>query len=106
MASYTSKTKVKDLPLRITANGTYFIDAKGASAGLGNFSTVYMKGNFDSGAFAVNITPDQTDDVADLPVTDGELISDGFVNILAKTAGIVIAVTGIASASTVDIWIK
>lgn len=96
MASYTSKTKVKDLPLSITADGKYFIEVGGPSAQTGNFNTIYALGGFGGGTVSISITPDGTDDTKDVPVPASALVTPGFVNILAKSRGIVIDVVGSA----------
>lgn len=104
MPAFTSKTKVQDLPLNITANGKYLIEVSGAAGSPGNFSSVYAIGSFGGGTVSVEVTPDATDDTKNVPVSASDLLASGFVNVVVKSRGLVIDLTG-ATTPNIEIWV-
>ncbi len=93
--------KKSDLPVTLTADGDYFFDIWGPGKAIGDFNTLYAKGNFGSGTLTANATPDKS---TKFPITGSDLTAAGFVNLLVKSEGFILSLTGsTAAAIVVDI---
>lgn len=91
-------------PATITSDGTYLFEVGGASAGLGNFNTVYANGDFGGGTLSAYVTPDGGDTNMQL-VTGSALLANGWFNVLAKSGGLILKLVG-ATNPNIKIWIR